>query len=231
MTHYLVYQITNKLNGKFYIGCHKTKCVDDGYMGSGMAIKNAIRRHGLENFTKTILKEFKSSKAMYTHEAKLVTPELVKSPLCYNLRLGGDGGFEHINQNVSLRKEKNRKAWQTMRSRHPQQIQKWAAKGLKMALIGSQKANAQYLKDLAEWKASGCPKNSKFQPKKMTEEAKKKIAWASSDHNSQQGTCWIYDENLGNRKVKKDMLDDFLSNGWQKGRKMDLPKYCDVAHI
>lgn len=39
--HYLIYKITNTLNCKHYIGYHKTD--NDGYMGSGIVLKAAIK--------------------------------------------------------------------------------------------------------------------------------------------------------------------------------------------
>ena len=36
---YTIYKITNKTNGKFYIGLHETKDLLDGYMGSGISLK------------------------------------------------------------------------------------------------------------------------------------------------------------------------------------------------
>ena len=52
---YYIYEIKNNINGKTYVGQHKYKKLNDKYMGSGIALKNAYKKYGKENFTKTIL--------------------------------------------------------------------------------------------------------------------------------------------------------------------------------
>lgn len=91
--YFYLYSITNKTTGKIYVGVHKTSNLDDGYMGSGVAIKNAIKKYGIDNFYKHIIKFFESEKAMYDAEAEIVTEEFVKSEKTYNTKLGGIGGF------------------------------------------------------------------------------------------------------------------------------------------
>ena len=58
--------------------------------------------------------------------------------------------------------------------------------------------------------------------RKHTKEAKNKMSISSKgqgigESNSQYGTCWIT-LNGENKKIKKDDLNDYLKNGWFKGR-------------
>lgn len=95
---YTIYKITNNINGKTYIGKHKTEDINDGYMGSGKLIKRAIKKYNVENFTKEILHIFNTEQEANNKEKELV----VISENTYNLCPGGHGGFGYIN-NQNLR--------------------------------------------------------------------------------------------------------------------------------
>lgn len=100
--HY-VYRITNNTNKKYYIGIHSTKItyefkdedelknylISDGYWGSGTDIIKAIKKEGLENFTKEVLKIFSTREEVLQEESRLVTLDVIRDPQSYNLSLGG----------------------------------------------------------------------------------------------------------------------------------------------
>ena len=84
------YKITNLLNGHYYYGIHSTDNMNDGYMGSGSRIKRAIKKYGIENFEKEVLKFFDTREELAEYEADVVTEELVHDNNCYNVSCGGD---------------------------------------------------------------------------------------------------------------------------------------------
>ena len=91
---YTVYRTSNLLNGRYYIGVHKTEDPNDAYLGSGKLLLLAVEKHGASNFRKEILYIFDSLKEAYSKEEELVAIAL-KDPDCYNLKRGGEGGWDY----------------------------------------------------------------------------------------------------------------------------------------
>lgn len=84
-----IYKITNKINGKIYIGAHTTSNPNDSYLGSGDKILLAIKKYGKQNFSKEILSYHSTKKDMYKEEARIVTEDFIKQKNNYNVVVGG----------------------------------------------------------------------------------------------------------------------------------------------
>lgn len=87
-----VYQITNTVNNKIYIGVHSTKDLYDSYLGSGTSLKRAIKKYGKDQFDKKILHIVESVEEAYMLEEELVNQEFVCRDDTYNMKIGGDRG-------------------------------------------------------------------------------------------------------------------------------------------
>ena len=205
--YYTIYQITNKLDGKIYIGKHQTQDLADGYMGSGKIITRAQKKHGIDNFEKQILFIFDNEEEMNLKEAELVSEEFCIREDTYNICPGGKGGWGYINSNRDW-SEHNSKIAKHRSYQEPNLIES----------LKSQKKKEQ----LSSAHASGSYKHvygTSFRGKTHSEETKKLMSIKASENqigskNSQFGTCWITNGVLN----KKHKIIDIIPEGWYKGR-------------
>jgi hypothetical protein len=206
---YYLYKITNIVNGKVYIGAHKTNNMDDNYFGSGKYLKRAIAKYGAVNFVKEILQKFDSEEEMFNAESVIVNDEFIRRKDTYNIKLGGFGGWDHIDRN-----------------RICEGVRRYYENGGESGMKGkhhSQETKMKYSKSNCGVNNPMYGKISAMKGKHHTEEAKKKIGKATSLKqkgvgNSQYGTMWIYNkETKQNKKIKRT---DKIPIGWVKGRKI-----------
>jgi hypothetical protein len=214
--HYYLYEIRNNINGKIYVGVHKTKVLDDGYMGSGKIISRAIEKYGVENFTKTILETFESQEEMFAREKEVVSEEFLSREDTYNLRRGGNGGWDYLNKTGKNNPEESREVRNKNVSKGVLKAMELNPDLLEMYrnnfLLGLQKS--------IDTRKINYP-NGTFFGKQHSEETKEKMSEAArgkheGEKNSQYGSMWITN-GTENKKMKKA---ETIPDGWYKGRKI-----------
>lgn len=209
---YIIYKITNQINGKFYIGSHKTNNLNDGYMGSGKYLKHAQKKYGIENFTKEILYVYDNATEMYAKEAEIVNEDFITENNTYNIKLGGYGGFDHLNnpnyQNPTHTTEHSIKMSNRRYEVYSKDIRsEWSKKGG----LTSAKLKAG-LHDPNKRGSFAGKTHSKETKKIMSVKAKDRMK--DPTKNSQYNTMWITD-GIVNAKINKLTP---IPYGWKKGR-------------
>lgn len=90
----LVYQTTNLVNGKIYIGVHRTDTLEDGYLGSGSIIQKAFKKYGIDNFKREILYNVENYELAFFIEELIVDKDFVAREDTYNIQTGGGGTWK-----------------------------------------------------------------------------------------------------------------------------------------
>jgi len=89
---YFIYITENLINGRKYIGKHSGD-ISDGYLGSGMLLKRAIEKYGIDNFKRDIIEIVDTEIDLDNAERKWIAEfDAASNPLFYNLTEGGTGG-------------------------------------------------------------------------------------------------------------------------------------------
>jgi hypothetical protein len=234
MTYYIIYETTNLINGKKYIGIHKTSNIDDGYIGSGVAIEKAIIKYGKENFKREILEFCLSYDELIDKEKIYVNKDWVSDKSNYNLKTGGQSSG-------ILSEESKNKISETLKRKYKNgeiSIDFYFKQGMipwnkdKMDIYSenslekmSESAKKRYESDESHGfkkNSNNLPWNKGLKTGPQSEETKKKKSetlknrYSKKDHHAKGKSPW----NKGKTGVQVP---------WNKGKEMkkDKCKYCD----
>ena len=104
-----IYLTTNHINGKKYVGQHKSSSFDKNYLGSGKALKLAVEKYGKENFSVELIEYAIDKNTLDTLEIKYIKYYKDKyKNNCYNIHKGGTGGCAYNNDDISYYKAKQK---------------------------------------------------------------------------------------------------------------------------
>lgn len=222
---FYLYQITNLVNNKIYIGVHATKDMNDGYLGSGKNIQSAIKKYGVDNFKKDILYTFDNAEEMYAKEKEVVTEEFLLRKDTYNLRIGGTGGFDYINRNslngfynADVARKGRQSTNALLQERHGEQWRKVISKNGNNALQKKREDDPIFNQLMLEHARRNAKIASQHANTPHAIEKKKstfsRIGHQQGAKNSQYGKMWITN-GIENKSIPGH---ECIPGGWRRGR-------------
>lgn len=171
-TYNYIYLITNNINGKIYVGKHSTDNLNDGYMGSGVALHRAYNKYGIENFTKKILAFADTEEKLNWFERFYIKKYHARTK-GYNLTDGGEGtlGYEPWWKGKARSEETKRKISEANKGKKRAQFSEETRKKMSEAHKGKTMSDEQ------KQKLSDLKKGCKYPNRKpMSEEARKRLS-------------------------------------------------------
>lgn len=127
MPYNILYKTTNTVNGNIYVGIHKCKKLNDGYIGNGVYTSldgqtlrrdyssrkripfvAAVLKHGCKNFKREIIAILESYDAAAELEKFIVNEDFIQRSDTYNVKTGGIKDFV---RNISNEERHRRSIW------------------------------------------------------------------------------------------------------------------------
>ena len=114
-----IYKTKNLINNRIYIG-KKKGVFDPGYLGSGVALTNAIEKYGRDNFKVTLLVRVDNRYYLNSMEKRAIKwyRNRFGNKMLYNIADGGDGGAIRFGPHSLASIEKMRKPKSEEAKRH-----------------------------------------------------------------------------------------------------------------
>lgn len=175
-----IYMTVNKINGKTYIGQHKSMkfCHQDKYMGSGKNIKRAFKKYGIENFEKLLVQYVETKEEADKQERFWIAHYRERGMAQYNITNGGEGvfGLKHS--------EKSRIKMSEAQKEHYSSL---TEEERKLRYGSAHKGKAPWNKGIKENLSDECRRkmSEAKRGKKLSEEHKRKLSESEKGRH-----CW-----------------------------------------
>jgi group I intron endonuclease len=201
-----IYQITNLINGKTYIGqrtlAEGRTFETDTYRGSGKLLWKAYEKYGKENFKREcLISGFFTKEQLNRFERCMIACQRICGKAEYNIADGGDGGNvfwkNATDEDRQKQSERTKKQWEKYREHYKE---------------GRKKATETVRKKLASGELNFSGEKNHFYGHKHSEESiKKMIEKRLGEKNGSFGTHWFTNGEI-NIKAKE------CPEGFHRGR-------------
>lgn len=218
-----IYLTTNLINGKKYIGLHRSDKFDESYKGSGSIFKKAIEKYGWDNFKCEIIEECDNDEELNNREEYWIAfYNAVESDEYYNIARGGNNMEKTPEYRAALKKawtdERRKKQSLLFKTdanpnRSPEARRKMSehnsSKRPEIRKRLSEKAKGRHNPHTPEWneKIGNALRGRKDGP--LSDETKAKISLKKSGKNNPmygksatRGTKWFTDGKINVRRAE-----------------------------
>lgn len=217
-----VYKTTNIVNGKIYIGQHKSEHFDRNYYGSGVKLKNAIRKYGIQNFIVEIICWCETKQEIdYKERFCIAFFKSQCDTLGYNIADGGEGGDIFSNLSVERQSEisyKLKQSWLNRPEKEKQQLKLKYARGGKIREAKITNEDRTRRSNLISEKLSNRVHIHKGNIHKMVKDYELddyiKIGYELGQRSSERVNIYKDGKNI---RVEKSELQNYINQGWKKG--------------
>ena len=194
-----IYETTNLINGKKYIGQHRASKFDNSYHGSGKLLIKAFKKYGIKNFKTIMLEECKNEKELNDKEIYYISKFKASiSDNYYNVSIGGEN-------------------WMTL-VHHTNEAKRKISESGKGRIVSEE--TRKKISDAGKKRFQNPEERRKIsETQKRTRKGEiHSKEWNRHVSEALKGKIWICNKDESKYIYPSD-LDSYLQQGWQRGRK------------
>lgn len=207
-----IYETTNLVNGKKYIGKLTSSKFVPSYLGSGKILNYAIRKYGRDKFSVHVIEEVEGNLQTLNEREKFWISyySAVESDQYYNIKPGGDGGrgsgWHHSEETKRKFSEmqRNGRGWMNGRKHSDETKRKMSKSRTGNTYWTGHHHSEETKKKMSEAKKANLPPQC--------------FAWKTSK-NPAYGKSW-YTNGIESKLISKSEVSEYIQQGWHKGRKV-----------